>query len=350
MIEHPVLNNIKTTILYISVWIFWAILSFVFLYEVKGISLEASIFNSLFFSFYSALMGIAIWYTVLYSFPERVGLTSVIINHITSAFIFISVFILILIWINKTFFHDLAYIIISKRIFQIVFTFILFYVAFVLSYQIYIYRINLEDKKKREESLSQMIREAELNLLKSQINPHFLFNSLNSISALTLTNPEKAHEMILLLSDFLRYSIPRDSRQLSTLENELQNIERYLKIEKIRFGERIDFQKQVTNEAATANLPVMILQPIFENAIKHGVSESTQKVLISLVAYLQAGILVINVSNNFDPETPSRKGTGLGLKNINERLKLIYHADGLISYIKKDNIFEVKLLIPQIQT
>ena len=192
-----------------------------------------------------------------------------------------------------------------------------------------------------------MVKEAELNLLKSQLNPHFLFNSLNSISALTLTDPHKAQEMIILLSDFLRYSLARDGRQLSSLSAELQNIDRYMKIEKIRFGDRIQYTADVVSNTLSCTLPVMILQPVFENAIKHGVAESIDTVHIQLSAKLEQNYLIIVVQNEFDPTSPSRRGAGLGLKNIEERLKLIYHNDGLLKYRKENNIFEVKLIIPQ---
>jgi LytS/YehU family sensor histidine kinase len=293
------------------------------------------------------LIGIAIWYTVLYSYPENVGFLNTLINHIISASLIIFLEVAILLALNKALFGQVEYTYVSTHLLRWITTSVLFYVAFVLSYYVYLYRTNLEEKKKEEVRLNEMVREAELNLLKSQINPHFLFNSLNSISALTLTDPKKARDMIILLSDFLRYSIARDGKQLSPLSSELQNLERYLAIEKVRFGDRIKFKIDVDEKIQSCTLPVMILQPIIENAIKHGVNESIETVFINLKAYSEEGFLIIEVNNNFDSISPSKKGAGYGLKSIDDRLRLIYHTDGLMKYHKADNSFEVKLFIPQ---
>ncbi|MCX7987344.1 MAG: histidine kinase [Bacteroidales bacterium] len=296
---------------------------------------------------FGSLLGIAIWYAVLYSYPEKVGTFNTFINHLLAAIIFISLQTLILISVNKHLFDPSDYHYVVNHLPRWILPSIFLYVAFVLGYYLYIYRVNLQEKKQEEVRLTRMIKEAELNLLKSQLNPHFLFNSLNSISALTLTDPHKAQEMIILLSDFLRYSLARDGRQLSSLSSELQNIQRYMQIEKIRFGNRIHYTVHVDEKALSSTLPVMILQPVFENAIKHGVSESVETVNIDLKAFLEHNFLILIVQNDFDPSSPSRKGAGLGLKNIEERLRLIYHNEGLLKYRKENNIFEVKLIIPQ---
>ncbi|MGC8803417.1 MAG: sensor histidine kinase [Bacteroidales bacterium] len=347
MTPHPILKNLKNLLIYLSAWLLYVGVSFAWHYFNSPLSLAASLTNSLLMGIFGSLLGIAIWYAVLYSYPEKVGTFGTFVNHLLAAIIFISIQTFLIISINKYYFNSSDYEFISRHIIRWIGPSVFFYVAFVLAYYIYIYRINLQEKKQEEVRLTRMVKEAELNLLKSQLNPHFLFNSLNSISALTLTDPKKAQEMIILLSDFLRYSLARDGRQLSSLTAELQNIERYMKIEKIRFGDRVRYTVNVEPTALSSTLPVMILQPVFENAIKHGVSESVETVNIELKAMLEYNYLIITVVNNFDPTSPSKKGAGVGLKNIEERLKLIYHNEGLIKYRKENNIFEVKLIIPQ---
>lgn len=347
MIPHPILKNLKNLLIYTIVWVVHIAVFFLLHYYKTPLSPVASLINSILLSIFGFLLGIAIWYAVLYSYPEKVGTFNTFINHLLAAIIFISLQTFITIAINKHFFSATDYDYFVRHIFRWMAPSVFFYIAFVLAYYLYIYRINLQEKKLEEVRLTRMVKEAELNLLKSQLNPHFLFNSLNSISALTLTDPNKAQEMIIMLSDFLRYSLARDGRQLSSLIAELQNIDRYMKIEKIRFGERIHYTTHVEPNALSCTLPVMILQPVFENAIKHGVNESIETVHIHLKAIVEHSYLIITVQNNFDPTVPTRKGAGLGLKNIEERLKLIYHNEGLLKYRKENNIFEVKLIIPQ---
>jgi LytS/YehU family sensor histidine kinase len=195
-----------------------------------------------------------------------------------------------------------------------------------------------------------MLKESELEMLKSQINPHFIFNSLNSISSLTITAPDRARSMVIKLSDFLRYSLDKENHQLNSLEDELKNLLLYLDIEKVRFGDRLKVETDVPEEAMTCTLPNLILQPLFENAVKHGIYESLEQVTIKLNASLEGTILRITVSNEFDPNAVSRKGKGIGLKNVTQRLNVIYGVPKLVFTEKSDQIFTVRLDIPQPNT
>ena len=183
-------------------------------------------------------------------------------------------------------------------------------------------------------------------MLKSQINPHFLFNSLSSISSLTITDPGKAQEMVVKLSEFLRYSVSSNINTFTTLEKEMQNIHRYLEIEKIRFGDKLVFEFTMEPGFSTRNVPVMILQPLYENAIKHGVYESTEPVKVITDCKTFTDYFEIRISNDFDPSAPARKGAGIGLKNIRERLKLMYRNDSLLKTFVLNNVFRVVLTIP----
>jgi LytS/YehU family sensor histidine kinase len=162
-----------------------------------------------------------------------------------------------------------------------------------------------------------------------------------------MTDPAKARQMIINLSSFLRYSIGKDNKETNNLGTELENIELYLSIEKVRFGDRLLFDSQVDEACGTSSIPNLLLQPLFENAIKHGVQESLDTITIDLKAHLSNGSLVVSISNNFDPEAVSGKGTGIGLRNIRQRLTLIYGRHDLITYKAEDNVFKVSLEIPQ---
>lgn len=162
-----------------------------------------------------------------------------------------------------------------------------------------------------------------------------------------MTDPEKAQEMVIKLSDFMRYSLSHDRNETTTLRRELENTERYLQIEKVRFGKRLRYVCNIPEGCLDLMIPNMILQPLLENAIKHGVHNSTEEVLIELDCIIGDEFAEIRVTNDFDPEATRPKGEGIGLKNIRNRLQLIYHRNDLFE-VKMGKIeFEVILRIPK---
>jgi len=176
----------------------------------------------------------------------------------------------------------------------------------------------------------------------------FLFNSLNSISSLTITNPEKAHEMIIKLSGFLRYSLAHDPNNLIPLRQEIENMESYIAVEKIRFGDKLIFENNISEQCQGHKVPFLILQPLIENAIKHGVYESMEPITVAVSCQkLDENKIEIIIENGFDPNTIPRKGTGTGIKNIKDRLKIIYQLSDLLSFEKGEDNFKVSLIIPE---
>lgn len=203
-----------------------------------------------------------------------------------------------------------------------------------------------DNRKIEAEKLS---KEAELFKLRQQLQPHFLFNSLNSISALTSSNPEKARHMIHQLSDFLRGTLKKDEQQWNSLEEELQYLQLYLDIEKVRFGYRLQTEMLYSDEVLHFKLPALLLQPLVENAIKFGLYDTTGEVLIKLEATIEHNNLKIIVQNPFDAETSqSMKGTGFGLSSIQRRLFLLFARHDLLNTEQEDEHFITTLLIPQI--
>jgi LytS/YehU family sensor histidine kinase len=197
-----------------------------------------------------------------------------------------------------------------------------------------------------EASLSAMLRDAELNMLRSQIKPHFLFNSLNSISALTISNPQAAHSMIIKLSEFMRHSLQLGSEAMNTLNDELYHLKLYLDIEKVRFADRLDVKFEYNEDCNSFIMPAMILQPLLENAVKHGVNTLTETCQISIQIQCTELNLQICVSNNFDPDAHSRLGTGTGLANVRKRLSAIYGRSDLLITTDANSMFTAKLLLP----
>ncbi|MEO6638660.1 MAG: histidine kinase, partial [Ginsengibacter sp.] len=194
-----------------------------------------------------------------------------------------------------------------------------------------------------------LTREAELFNLRQQLQPHFLFNSLNSISALTGTQPEKARHMIHQLSDFLRGTLRQDDQQWNSLADEIQHLQLYLEIEKVRFGHRLQTDIKHEEEILHFKLPALLLQPVVENAIKFGLYDTTGNVLISLNAIAENNYLKITIINPFDVETSQPlKGTGFGLSSIKRRLFLLFARHDLLSTKREQDLFITTILIPQI--
>lgn len=200
----------------------------------------------------------------------------------------------------------------------------------------------------RKTETEQLSKDAELFKLRSQFQPHFLFNSLNSISALIGSDPKKARHMIYQLSDFLRGTLKKEEHQWIALEEEIQYLKLYLEIEKIRFGHRLNTEIKIPENGLQLQLPAFILQPVVENAIKFGLYDTTGEVLIRIEAKATNENLTIIVQNPFDPETthPS-KGTGFGLRSIQRRLFLLFARNDLLKTSIEGNIYVTAIKIPQ---
>jgi LytS/YehU family sensor histidine kinase len=203
-----------------------------------------------------------------------------------------------------------------------------------------------QEAENRKSEAQKLSKEAELFKLRQQLQPHFLFNSLNSINALIGTDPQQARTMIQQLSDFLRGTLKKDEQQWASLEEELDHLQLYLEIEKLRFGNRL-FTIIENNTQKLSYLPAMLLQPIVENAIKFGLYDTTDSVTITVNAFLEDDTLCIIISNPFDPQTSNFKGTGFGLHSIQRRLFLLFARQDLLQTSTDNNMFSTTIKIPQ---
>ena len=205
-----------------------------------------------------------------------------------------------------------------------------------------------EVEENRQLAIEKMNKEAELYKLRHQLQPHFLFNSLNSISALAGSRPQEARLMIQQLSDFLRITLKKEEQDLVTLGEELQHLDLYLAIEKVRFGHRLITEIEVDEKSLNFKIPSMILQPIVENAIKFGLYDTLDETVIKIKADFDSqSNLKIQVENPFDFQTAvPQKGNGFGLKSIKRRLYLIYARNDLLHTSKEENKFITNLSIP----
>lgn len=201
----------------------------------------------------------------------------------------------------------------------------------------------------RKETTERLAREAELYKLRQQLQPHFLFNSLNSINALIVLRPKEAREMVLKLSDFLRGTLKREDQQWIALPDELQYLQWYLDIEKVRFGHRLSTAVTAAEGTATLKIPPMLLQPVVENAIKYGLYDTTEAITITITAWMQDDLLYIQVQNPFDSSLQQQQtGTGFGLTSIRRRLYLLFARHDLLETTAKENVYTTLIKVPQL--
>ena len=205
-----------------------------------------------------------------------------------------------------------------------------------------------KETDRRKTDAERMARDAELYKLRQQLQPHFLFNSLNSINALIGSRPAEARKMVQQLSDFLRGTIRKEETQWVSLQEELQYLQLYLDIEKVRFGNRLSTNIEIDEATLALKLPALLLQPIVENAIKFGLYDTIGETVIELKTSLDNQELIVEVSNPFDPETASpQKGTGFGLKSVQRRLYLLFGRADLLQTSSRDQHFVTRVRVPQ---
>ncbi len=204
------------------------------------------------------------------------------------------------------------------------------------------------EKDRHRQEVEQLSREAELYKLRQQLQPHFLFNSLNSVNALIGSDPKRARQMMQQLSDFFRYTVRQGDDTLISLDEEWQHLQLYLAIEQVRFGHRLQVEQDLSEAARQRLMPPLLLQPLVENAVKHGLYGTTGDTHIKVAAWSAPRKLHIAISNPYDPEeAPRSRGTGFGLSSVNRRLYLQYGRTDLVSVSREGATFKVQITLPQ---
>ncbi len=342
------ISNKYYIFIYVSCWILISGLYFLFFYSTYDISINYLVIESLIFNLIYAALALNLWYVVRFNTFETKSGVRIILNHIAAA-ITVSVGWIIASYMFIYVFFDLSpdeqKFLLNGTIIRFIIG-LLYYLSTIIVFYLIIYYLNFKEKLINETTLQALIKENELKTLKYQINPHFIFNSLNSISSLIIAEDKRAHEMTVKLSSFIRSTLSKNDNQFAKLCEEIKNIELYLEIEKIRFADKFVYSKNIDEKVCNCLIPNMIIQPLIENAIKHGVYESLEPVSISIDATLENDYIKIIIKNTFDIDAIPHKGEGIGLRNVEERLKLIYRQDGLLQINKDCNKFEVTLYIP----
>ena len=226
-----------------------------------------------------------------------------------------------------------------------VFALLLFSLAVAVHYLFIAFEASREAENRAFE-LKLLAREAELKALKAQIDPHFLFNSLNSISGLATAAPARAREMCVALAAFLRQSLRVGALELHPLAEELALIESYLAVEQLRFGDRLQVEWSQQDDCLACTVPPLILQPLVENSVRHGIAQLIEGGTVRVTARLTRGQLRLAVDNRCDPERPQPRSEGIGLLNVKRRLAASYGRAGSLEIVRGEDRFSAVITLP----
>jgi len=221
----------------------------------------------------------------------------------------------------------------------------LYFASLVIHYLLLTFEASREAERRVLET-EVTAREAEVRALRAQLHPHFLFNSLNSINALVGSDPEGARRMCESLGDFLRRTLALGARDGVPLAEELALVDQYFAIERVRFGERLTVERYIETGAERCVVPPLLLQPLVENAIKHGIADRLEGGTIRLAAVVVDGALRLSVENDVDEDARSRPGEGVGLQNVRRRLDALSARETRLDTRREGGCFRVTLTLP----
>jgi two-component system, LytTR family, sensor histidine kinase AlgZ len=346
---HPLLTRNRLG-LYLLAWAPLTATSVYVLVTRGGLGwLQATALAVSVFLFY-AFLCLSAWYPCRATPLGKVSFTRLLLTHLIAA-VLIS-----FVWTQAG--GALAYAILSPEKFdamrlefqpQLNSIFTIGVLLYLLSVAFHYVLIAMEDSRHAEAQAVEarvLARDAELKALKAQVNPHFLFNSLNSISALTSIDPARARDMCVLLGDFLRLTLGLGEKTSVRFSEELDLLQKYMAIEKVRFGTRLTMLEEIQEESKSCLLPPLLLQPLVENAVKHGIASLPAGGQVRVAAQHQNGRLAILVENSWDPDSPPRRSGGRGLKNVQLRLEARYGKDASLHVNNEGELFQVSLSLP----
>jgi len=347
---HPILGQFRRMVLYLVAWIPLAALLAFLMTATRAIAWRGALALAFPLCFIYAFVCLSAWYPCRVTPLEHTNLSKFLATHVAGAVVATALWILAGRLLASELAQTVSFRDLDRRytaeIPLLIGTGILFYVLSVAFYYILLGIEASRDAEARVLQASMLAREAELRALKAQVNPHFLFNSLNSISALTGSDPTRAREMCILLGDFLRRTLGLGERSAIPLREELSLIHAFLAVEKIRFGPRLQMEETVDPQTLGTNVPPLLLQPLVENAVAHGIANLVDGGCIRLSVALRDGGLSIVVENTFDPEAPLRRRNGVGLANVRQRLEARYGTRAKFGAGANGTTFRVALEFP----
>jgi hypothetical protein len=339
---HPILANRARLRLYLLAWGPFDLFLIYWPYAAGAVTLlESTVFVLPLLILYS-LLTLSSWYLCKALPLARTSPLKLAVNHLASSSAMGAFWVLLAIswaWALTRVFPGL-----ESRVERF---YPLYYLSGVLLYLLGVALHYLISSVETSQQAQTMARESQIRALKMQVNPHFLFNSLNSISALTLADGARAREMCIRLSDFLRATLQLGDRETIPLREELALCLNYLEVERVRFGKRLSIEQRIDEDCGDFEVPSLIVQPLVENAVKHGISGMVEGGTVTLDVRASGQILRIRVTNPYDPDYQTAKRSGIGLRNIRQRLEARY-GDRARLELDPDvgNLYRAEIRIP----
>ena len=343
--DRPSINNNTFKLVFAGWWLVWGTLHYNVLLNFSLMPLQAFT-DSTVSNLLLAACCLLVSNNMRYYLPRREKYWYVLAISFALSCIWL-IGVRLLLWLLYR--HDAAYIFLLQRTSTLRYSVAFLMVACMSTLSLLWYsQLEQKETDARKAEAEKMTKEAELFKLRQQLQPHFLFNSLNSISSLAGSNPEQARHMIEQLSDFLRGTLKKEADQWNSLAEELQYVQLYLEIEKVRFGHRLQTAIHIAEGAEQLQLPSLLLQPVVENAIKFGLYDTIGEVVICMDATVKDKQLVLTVQNPYDAETAQPLyGTGFGLASVKRRLYLLFARQDLLTTDSGTDIFTTTIVIPQ---
>jgi two-component system, LytTR family, sensor histidine kinase AlgZ len=347
---HPILTSRNRTIAYVAAWIPVAALLIGIVTRGGAISIGEAATILVPMCFIYAFICQASWYLCAAVPIRQTGTARLMSTHLTAAAVSSVIWIGIgWLWVGTLDSSGYVEGIQGRYVVQLPILFfsglLLFSLAVALNYLLMTFETSQLAEKKALE-LQVLNREAELKALRAQIDPHFLFNCLNSISALITIDAVAARRMCVLLADFFRGCLKLGSRQSISLSEEIHLAECYLDIERVRLGSRLQVERQIDRESELCMVPPLIMHPLIENAITHGIAPMVEGGTVRVQAERNSAGVRITVENPYDPELGAKTGAGLGLKNVRMRLANLYSDDARLDIDREGTRFKVQLQLP----
>jgi LytS/YehU family sensor histidine kinase len=344
---HPILNNRRRLAVYVLAWIPLSLLLAAAVGRAAPLVATALLVPT---GVLYAFISLSSWY-VCRTFPvdARTRVMSLVLVHVVVAVVASAIWIALgsawALAIDAVFGADAVAFYAQQRMFLFVVGALLFWLAVVFHYLLIAVDASREAETRALE-LSLLAREAELKALRAQIDPHFIFNSLHSISALTSTEPAAARRMCVLLADFLRDTLRLGSTSRISLAEEFALAERFLAIEQVRLGARLQVARDTAPDAIECLVPPLVLQPLVENAVVHGVAQLVEGGTIRMAAARDGASVRITLENPCDPDRPRTRGVGLGLELLKRRLATQFGAYDAVRAEERSGRFRVEVRIP----
>jgi two-component system, LytTR family, sensor histidine kinase AlgZ len=337
---HPILQNWRASLLYLAAWIpLGAVLGLLVSVTAKLTALEtAAIITPV--TILLAMMCLSPWYACKALPLKSAGTFRLFGQHVLAAMM-VSAVVLVAAKITVNALSDVRPGLDMRM--RAANPVLAVMVSMIYLLSIALHYVVIEAQTSRRSEL--LAREAQLRALKAQVNPHFLFNSLNSISALTASNPMLAREMCIQLADFLRTSLRLGERASIPFRDEIELTRMYLGVEQVRFGQKLQIALDVAPACGDCEVPALLIQPLVENAVKHGIALLDRGGEILMLGRMGKDGLRFSIENPYDPAAPASR-SGIGLANVRQRLEARYGTAARIEVEASEDVYRVTLLLP----